>query len=132
MEFPSRDPDAITGWHAHIYYDPDATKPLAARLRERVVERFPDVVVGGWHDPHVGPHLASMYQLAFTVRQFDALVQWLAVNREGLDVLVHPLTDNAYNDHVIFGFWMGTKLPLNEERLKQFAVRAERPASRRG
>ena len=126
MEFPSRDPDAITGWHAHIYYDPENTKHLAARLRERVAERFPEVVVGRWHDEHVGPHLASMYQLAFAADQFDALVQWLTVNREGLDVLVHPLTDNAYNDHVIFGFWMGDKVPLDEVKLKQFAVRAER------
>ena len=126
MEFPSRDPDAITGWHAHIYYDPDATKHLAARLRERVAERFPEAVVGRWHDEHVGPHLASMYQIAFSADQFEALVQWLTVNREGLDVLVHPLTDNAYNDHVIFGFWMGDKVPLDEETLKRFAVRAER------
>jgi len=126
MEFPSREPDAITGWHAHIYYDPEKTKHLAARLRERVSERFPEVVVGRWHDEHVGPHLASMYQLAFAAEQFDELVQWLTVNREGLDVLVHPLTDNAYNDHVIFGFWMGDKVPLDEVTLKKFAVRAER------
>ncbi len=53
-------------------------------------------------------------------------------NREGLDVPIHPLTDNAYNDHIVFGFWMGDKLPLDEERLKKFAVRAERPAAGRG
>jgi len=53
-------------------------------------------------------------------------VQWLAVNRDGLDILVHPHTDNAWNDHIVFGFWLGEKLPLNEERLKKLAVRAER------
>jgi DOPA 4,5-dioxygenase len=67
-----------------------------------------------------------MYQVAFRKDQFDDLVQWLAVNREGLDVLVHPLTENAWNDHIIFGFWMGDKLPLNEEKLRQFADRASR------
>ena len=28
------DPAVIKGYHAHIYYDPANTKPVAARLRE--------------------------------------------------------------------------------------------------
>ena len=126
MDFPNRPVEVIEGWHAHIYYDPEKTKDDAARLRERVVEAFPDTTMGRWHDEAVGPHLVSMYQVAFRKDQFDDLVQWLAVNREGLDVLVHPLTENAWNDHIIFGFWMGDKLPLNEEKLRQFADRASR------
>ena len=126
MDFPNRPVEGIEGWHAHIYYDPEKTKDDAARLRERVVEAFPDTTMGRWHDEAVGPHLVSMYQVAFRKDQFDDLVQWLAVNREGLDVLVHPLTENAWNDHIIFGFWMGDKLPLNEEKLRQFADRASR------
>ena len=126
MDFPNRPVEAIEGWHAHIYYDPEKTKDDAARLRERVVEAFPDTTMGRWHDEAVGPHLVSMYQVAFRKDQFDDLVQWLAVNREGLDVLVQPLTENAWNDHVIFGFWMGDKLPLNEEKLRRFADRASR------
>ena len=58
-----------------------------------------------------------MYQVAFKVEQFDNFVQWLTVNRDGLNVLIHPNTENAYNDHLIFGFWLGERLPLNEERL---------------
>ena len=126
MDFPNRPVDAIEGWHAHIYYDPQKTRDDAARLRERVVAAFPDTTMGRWHDEAVGPHLVSMYQVAFRKDQFDDLVQWLAVNREGLDILVHPLTENAWNDHIIFGFWMGDKLPLNEEKLRQFADRASR------
>jgi DOPA 4,5-dioxygenase len=126
MIFPNRPVAAIEGWHAHIYYDPEQTKDDAARLRARIEEAFPDTRMGGWHDNAVGPHLVAMYQVAFRTDQFDQLVQWLAVNREGLDILVHPLTDNAFNDHVIFGFWMGNKLPLNEERLIEFADRASR------
>ncbi len=126
MDFPTRPVDAIEGWHAHIYYDPARTREDAARLRERVIEAFPDTTMGRWHDEAVGPHLVSMYQVAFRTDQFDSFVQWLAVNREGLDILVHPLTENAWNDHVIFGFWMGDKLPLNEEKLRRFADRASR------
>ena len=126
MSFPSRPLDAIEGWHAHIYYDPEKTRDAAARLRENVIETFPDTTMGRWHDEAVGPHLVSMYQVAFRTDQFDRFVQWLSVNREGLDILIHPLTENAWNDHIVFGFWMGDKLPLNEERLKAFADRASR------
>jgi DOPA 4,5-dioxygenase len=127
MSFPNRDPDDVTGWHAHIYYDPATTKGDAARLRANIEARFGDrVLVGHWHDEHVGPHLASMYQVAFRAPVFAEFVTWMTVNREGLDVLVHPLTDNAYNDHVIFGFWMGGKQPLDEARLRRIAVRAGR------
>ena len=126
MNFPNRPLDALDGWHAHIYYDPEKTKESAAGLREKIVAEFPDARMGSWHDEAVGPHLVAMYQVAFRAEQFDRLVQWLALNRDGLDVLVHPLTENAWNDHVIFGFWLGEKLPLNEERLKSLAVRSER------
>ena len=126
MNFPNRPVEAIEGWHAHVYYDPDATKQTAAGLRARIVEAFPDTRMGSWHDEAVGPHLVSMYQVAFETHQFHKFVQWLAVNRDGLDILVHPHTDNAWNDHIVFGFWLGEKLPLNEERLKKLAVRAER------
>ena len=126
MDFPTRPVDAIEGWHAHIYYDPAKTRDDAARLRERVIEAFPDTRMGSWHDEAVGPHLVAMYQVAFRPDQFDGFVQWLAVNREGLDILVHPLTENAWNDHIVFGFWMGDKLPLNEEKLRKFADRASR------
>ncbi len=126
MTFPNRSVDAIEGWHAHVYYDPEKTKETAAALRERVVAEFPDTRMGSWHDEAVGPHLVAMYQVAFKVDQFDQLVQWLAVNRDGLSVLVHPLTENAWNDHIVFGFWLGDKLPLDEERLERMADRASR------
>lgn len=126
MSFPNRPLDALDGWHAHIYYDPEKTKDTANGLREKIVEAFPDTRMGGWHDEAVGPHLVAMYQVAFRADQFDQLVQWLALNRDGLDILVHPLTENAWNDHIVFGFWLGEKLPLNEGRLKEFADRATR------
>ena len=126
MEFPTWPVDAIEAWHAHVYYDPSETKGDATTLRENIVEAFPETRMGSWHDEAVGPHLVAMYQVAFLPDQFDRFVQWLAVNREGLSVLVHPHTDNAWNDHMIFGFWLGDKLPLNEDRLSAMAVRADR------
>jgi DOPA 4,5-dioxygenase len=82
----------ITGWHAHIYYDPDATKDAAARLREGIAARFPSALLGRWHDVPVGPHPTAMYQVAFAPDLFPTLVPFMALHREGLTVLVHPET----------------------------------------
>jgi aromatic ring-cleaving dioxygenase len=104
---------AITGWHAHVYYDPDATRAAAATLRERIGARFPAAVLGRWHDRPVGPHPTAMYQVAFPPELLPELLPFLALNRAGLTVLLHPETGRARADHVAHALWMGQVLPLN-------------------
>ena len=48
-----------------------------------------------------------MYQVAFEVEEFPPLVPWLMLNRDGLDILVHPLTGNSLADHTRFALWLG-------------------------
>jgi aromatic ring-cleaving dioxygenase len=112
------DPAEIEGYHAHIYYDPAATRPIAERLRDAIGKQF-DVRVGNWHDEPVGPHPVAMYQIAFPVAEFPRLVPWLMLNRAGLDVLVHPMTDDAYDDHTINAMWLGKPLPLRLDVLRR-------------
>jgi aromatic ring-cleaving dioxygenase len=113
------DPAAVAGYHAHIYYDPASTKDTAARLREAIAARFPAATIGRWHDEQVGPHTVSMYQIAFAAEDFPQLVPWLMLNRAGLDVLVHPLAGNAYDDHTVYAMWLGDKLPLKLDVLRR-------------
>lgn len=119
MTFPNRDPAGISKWHAHIYYDPARTRDAAARLRARIVQNFSDLRIGRWHDESVGPHLASMYQVLFAPQHYGAFVPWLQLNRDGLSVLVHPIAADAWTDHVVYGIWLGDRLPLNEPVLKR-------------
>jgi DOPA 4,5-dioxygenase len=109
----------IEGWHAHIYYDPQATRADAARLREAIAARFPDAVLGRWHDVPVGPHPSAMYQVAFGTALFPALVPFLALNRGGLTVLLHPETGRQRADHTAHAMWMGAVLPLDTSRLPE-------------
>jgi aromatic ring-cleaving dioxygenase len=111
------DPARIEGYHAHVYYDP-ATRAVAERLRERIGAGF-EVKLGRWHDRLVGPHPAPMYQVAFAVAEFPRLVPWLMLNREGLSILVHPLTGDDYEDHSRFALWLGEKLALDLESLRR-------------
>jgi aromatic ring-cleaving dioxygenase len=117
------DPAAINGYHAHIYYDPAKTRDAAARLREGLGRAFPAATLGSWHDEAVGPHTVAMYQVVFAVEDFARLVPWLMLNRDGLDVLVHPLAGNAYDDHTIFAMWLGDKLPLRLDVLRRVSAR---------
>jgi DOPA 4,5-dioxygenase len=107
----------ITGYHAHIYYDP-ATRGLAERLRQAIGERF-KAQLGRWHDEPVGPHPVAMYQVAFPVEEFPRLVPWLMLNRGALTVLVHPLTGDDYEDHAHYPLWLGAPLPLRLEMLRR-------------
>jgi DOPA 4,5-dioxygenase len=111
------DPREIRSYHAHIYYRPE-TRPAAERLREGIDAGF-TVELGRWHDEPIGPHPISMYQVAFPVAEFPRLVPWLMLNRGGLDILVHPQTDDAYEDHATHALWLGAKLKLRLDGLRR-------------
>src|SRR5262249_46569575 len=111
------DPQLIKGYHAHVYYDQD-TRSVAERVRAAIGARF-RARLGSWHDEPVGPHPVAMYQVAFAGDEFSGLVPWLMLNREGLNILVHPLTDDSVADHTRFAAWLGAPLPLRLEVLRR-------------
>jgi len=115
---------AIASWHAHIYFDPPATRAQAERVRSGIAQRF-RVQLGRWHEVPIGPHTAAMYQVAFDVAVFAALVPWLALHREGLSVLVHPNTLAPRADHLVHAIWLGTPLPLRPDVLPEAITAAE-------
>jgi DOPA 4,5-dioxygenase len=110
--------EAIDGWHAHVYYDPATTRDTAALLRDQVGARF-TVELGRWHDVNVGPHTQAMYQIKFENDQFPTVVPFLALNRMGLDILVHPNTADAYADHLEHALWLGNRLAINGSVLRR-------------
>jgi aromatic ring-cleaving dioxygenase len=111
------EPGQISGYHAHVYYDP-ATRAKAERLRAGIGERFA-ARLGSWHDEPVGPHPIAMYQVAFAIEDFPHLVPWLMLNRDGLAVLVHPMTGDAVADHTRYALWLGSPLPLRLDVLRR-------------
>jgi aromatic ring-cleaving dioxygenase len=105
----------IRGFHAHVYYDSE-TKEKAAQLREALLAKF-KVEPGGFSDEPAGPHPISQLNVIFEVPEFQSVVPWLMLNREGLDILVHPLTDSSYMDHTANALWLGTPVPLKTDML---------------
>jgi aromatic ring-cleaving dioxygenase len=89
--------------------------PIATKLREALASNFPVQV--GRNQGIAGPHPVPQMQVIFKTDAFDSIVQWLMFNRQGLDILVHPLTDNEYEDHTSQALWLGTPVELKVETL---------------
>lgn len=116
MSDPYAQPMQVTGYHAHVYYD-STTRPVAARMRETILGKFA-VKPGAFSDEPRGPHPIPQFNIIFTAPEFQQIVPWLMLNREGLDVLVHPLTDSSYDDHSKNALWLGTPVPLRLDILR--------------
>ncbi len=114
----AHDPAGITGYHAHIYFD-EASRGRASWLRDQVALRFA-VVLGRWREEPVGPHPRPMYQIAFKPPEFEKLVPWLMLNRQDLVIFVHPETGDDVADHDIYALWLGEKLDLDIDMLREF------------
>ena len=106
----------IRGYHAHVYFNP-ATRPVAERLRSAITSQFA-VEPGGFSDRPVGPHPIPQFNVMFQAPEFQRLVPWLMLNRDGLDILIHPLTEDMYGDHSTYALWLGKPVDLILEPLK--------------
>jgi aromatic ring-cleaving dioxygenase len=101
---------------SHVYYN-QVTRPTAERLRDAIVAQFA-VRPGAFSDDPIGPHPISQFNVIFETEEFQKIVPWLMLNREGLDVLVHPLTESSYDDHSKNALWLGTPVPMRLEVLR--------------
>jgi aromatic ring-cleaving dioxygenase len=120
-----RETGVIRGYHAHVYFDA-STREVAAALRAELGARFP-VQLGDVHDEAYGPHPLPMFHVAFGPDALGAIVPWLMLNRGGLDILVHPNTDDPVADHSSNPLWLGTPVALDVGFIEELV--AEREAS---
>lgn len=113
----------VHGYHAHVYYDAD-TLPVATQLRETLAASFP-VEIGRFSGEQVGPHPVPQFQVIFRTEAFQTVVPWLMLHRQGLDILVHPLTDDMVDDHTIYALWLGTPITLKLDTMQRRGYRPE-------
>jgi DOPA 4,5-dioxygenase len=110
-------PDSLRGYHVHIYYH-DATEANAKALHDQLVDRFGGQPSRPQFTGIAGPHPIPQVQVIFRKDAFTDVVPWLMFNRQGLDILVHPLTDDEVEDHTTHAMWLGTPVALLTDRLK--------------
>ena len=110
---PSNDFDK---YHAHIYFDADSFD----HARQMCMEAWHTchIGLGRMHQKPVGPHPMWSCQLSFDSSEFDQLIPWLDEHRDGLTILVHPLTGDALAEHSTHARWLGEPVSLNLEIFK--------------
>ncbi|QLF93482.1 DOPA 4,5-dioxygenase family protein [Pseudomonas sp. ABC1] len=101
----------VRGYHAHVYFDADSLEQ-ARSLCEEAARQFP-LRMGRVHQQPVGPHPDWSCQLAFRAELFAQVIPWLMLNRQGLTILIHPITGNDLRDHRDYPMWMGAMRPLD-------------------
>jgi aromatic ring-cleaving dioxygenase len=105
----------LHGYHAHIYYGDDRRSPVADKVCKALAARF-SVELGN-NNGIAGPHPIAQRQVIFKSSAFTEVVPWLMFNRQGLDILIHPLSDDEYDDHTANALWLGNPVPLKLEIL---------------
>mgnify|MGYP003585109989 FL=1 len=108
---PRRPENLYPQYHAHLYFGPE-TVAQARRIAEQAGRELL-VVVGRVHEKLVGPHPHWSCQIAFDAAEFDEVIAWLEAHREGLDVFVHGLTGDDYQDHTAHAMWHGNESTLD-------------------
>lgn len=107
----------ITSFHVHVYFDA-STMAQARMLCEKARDAF-GVEMGRMHEKPVGPHPDASCLLSVPPEKFGAVVPWLALNRAGLNILVHPETGDELKDHGEHALWMGEIRPLDMSLFSQ-------------
>ena len=107
----------VRGYHAHVYYD-QHTLPAAEKLRDVLGATFA-VELGRMSAEPVGPHPISQFAAIFKPEQFQNVVPWLMLHRAGLNILIHPLTDDMVDDHTVYALWLGTPVDLKLETMQR-------------
>ena len=105
----------LHGYHAHIYYGDDSRAAIADKVCSELARRF--AVELGKNNGIAGPHPIAQSQVIFKTSAFAEVVPWLMFNRQGLDILIHPLSDDEYDDHTANALWLGDRVPLKLETL---------------
>lgn len=106
--------------HSHIYFTP-STREVAERLRNKIVTHFSDrTEISRLIDRPIGPHPLPMFEVDFRSEVARELVPFLEVEREGLSILIHPVSEDEVKDHSERAVWLGEKLDLNLTFLEEF------------
>ena len=106
-------------YHAHIYFNLDEMA-LAGIVRENILKDLPQLTYTGQLIPiPIGPHPKPMFEMHIPAASINYAMASIDTLRQGLSVLIHPVQDDEMAAHTIDARWLGEKLPLNLDILKQ-------------
>lgn len=120
---PDQWPVAFQYFHSHVYYTAES-KQTATQLHQKISQKFElevhagSVLLTPLMDRCLGPHPLWMFEFNFKADFFSDAVSFLSEHRNGLSVLIHPLSGNAILDHTDYAMFLGQREKLNLAVLK--------------
>ena len=113
----------MNAFHAHVYFDISQTA-LAEQVRENIIKSLPQLTYKGQLIPTpIGPHPKPMFEMHIPAANINYAMASIDALRQGLSVLIHPVQHDEMAAHTVDATWLGDKLPLNVEILKQLIAR---------
>jgi len=106
-------------YHAHVYFTLDEMK-LAVQVRENIIKALPQLTYTGQLIPiPIGPHPKPMFEIHIPAADINYAMASIDALRQGFSVLIHPVQHDEMAAHTVDARWLGEKLPLNLDILKQ-------------
>jgi aromatic ring-cleaving dioxygenase len=113
----------IQSYHAHIYFGLDEMA-LATQVRDNIIKALPQLTYAGQLIPiAIGPHPKPMFEMHIPASHINLAMATIDALRGELSVLVHPVQHDEMAAHTADARWLGEKLQLNLEILKQLTSR---------
>ncbi len=110
-------------YHGHIYFSLDEIE-LARQVRENIMKALPQLTYAGQLIPiPIGPHPKPMFEIHIPASHINFAMATIDALRQGLSVLIHPVQHDELAAHTADARWLGEKLKLNLEILKQLIGR---------
>ena len=128
-------PAQIEEYHFHVYFFQDdnisinAAKWIQQELIQKVINHEFLVVLVGINNTILsdlnnsavplfnmvprGPHPCGSYEVWTPSQYFHQVLSWFMLNRGDITILIHPLTENAFEDHIGRSMWLGPNYRLN-------------------
>ena len=103
-------------YHAHIYWQNELQRSEALKLRPQLSDL--GCSLGTVWDKQIGPHPLSMYQVNYNSDIAEKVEALLFTTK--LDILLHEDTGDDLRDHTEGARWIGHKLTLDLEWLKNY------------
>lgn len=109
---PKAWPIPFEKFHAHVYFN--QKKQVKAEAFHQKMEQNKDQSgLSPLRFELRGPHPHWMFTLNFTSENFMKMVEFMQKHRDGLSILIHPLSGNEVLDHTDYAMFLGQKENLN-------------------
>lgn len=105
-------PVEFKAFHSHIYFDENKIVKAENFHKKFSQLSLPIQISKLIHKP-IGPHPFPMFEVDFKGEHFLAMIHFMQENRDGLSILIHPLSGNEILDHTDHAMFLGKKEKLN-------------------